>query len=59
MQPRRYVRIISIVAAGGLLGAGALVVGQSHVPAQVIASSVTHTPELVERAWGLPVAARF
>ena len=59
MKRRHYVSIISIVIAAGLLGAGALVVGQSHVPAQVIASSVTRTPELLERAWRLPVAATF
>ena len=59
MKRRHYVSIISIVVAAGLLGAGALVVGQSHVPAQVIASSVTRTPELLERAWRLPAAATF
>jgi Phytochelatin synthase len=50
---------IGIVVAAGLLGAGALVVGQSKVPPQAIASSVTRTPELVQRAWRLPVAATF
>jgi hypothetical protein len=59
MKRRHYVSIISFVVAAGLLGAGALVVGQSHVPAQIIASSVTRTPELLERAWRLPVAATF
>jgi hypothetical protein len=34
MKRRHYVSIISFVVAAGLLGAGALVVGQSHVPAQ-------------------------
>jgi hypothetical protein len=42
-----------------LLGAGVLVVGKSEVSPQAIASSVTRTPELVERAWLLPVAATF
>jgi hypothetical protein len=50
---------IGILVAGGLLGAGALVVGQTKVPSQAIASAVTRTPELVERAWRLPVAATF
>jgi hypothetical protein len=54
---RRYVIAILIVA--GLLGAGALVVRQSEVSPQAIASSVTRTPELMDRAWRLPVAATF
>lgn len=59
---RRYligILVAAILVATGLLGAGALVVGQSKVPPQAIASSVTRTPELVERAWRLPVAATF
>jgi phytochelatin synthase len=59
MKPRHYVSIASIVIAAALFGAGALVVGQSHVPAQAIASSVTRTPEIMERAWHLPVATTF
>jgi Phytochelatin synthase len=54
---RRY--IIGILVAAGLLGAGALVVRQTEVSPQAIASSVTRTPELMERAWRLPVAATF
>jgi hypothetical protein len=50
---------IGILVAAGMLGAGALVVGQSRVPSQAIASSVTRTPALVERAWRLPVAATY
>ena len=50
---------IGILVAAGLLAAGALVVGQSKVPPHAIASSVTRTSELVERAWRLPVAATF
>jgi hypothetical protein len=45
--------------AAGLLAAGALFVGQSKVSPQAIASSVPRAPELVERAWQLPVAATF
>ena len=56
---RQHYLITSIVVAAVLLGAGALVIGQSHVPTQVIASSVTRTPELIDRAWRLPVAATF
>jgi hypothetical protein len=59
MKRWRYVSIISMVVTAGLLGAGALVVGQSRVPSEAIASSVTRTPELMERAWHLPVAATF
>src|SRR5215470_11393490 len=59
MKRWHYVSIVSIVVAASLLGAGALVVGQSHVSPQAIASSVTRTPELIERAWRLPVAATF
>jgi Phytochelatin synthase len=50
---------IGFLIAAGLLGAGALVVRQSEVSPQAIALSVTRTPELVERAWRLPVAATF
>jgi hypothetical protein len=56
MKRRYYIFIISIA---GLLCSGMLVVGQSRVPPAAIASSVTRTPELVELAWRLPVAATF
>ena len=59
MKRWHYVLIISMVVTAGLLGAGAMVVGQSRVPSETIASSVTRTPELIERAWHLPVAATF
>src|SRR5437870_5599579 len=60
MNRRHHTTIISIIVASGLLGAAALVVvGQSKVPPRAIASSVTRTPELMERAWRLPVAATF
>jgi hypothetical protein len=56
--------LIGVLVAAGLvaatlLAAGALVVGQTKVPPQAIAASVTRTPELMERAWRLPVAATF
>lgn len=59
MKRWRSVSIICTVVTAGLLGAGALVVGQSRVPAEAIAFSVTRTPELMERAWHLPVPAIF
>ena len=43
MRRQHYIGIVSLVVVGGLLTDGALVVGYSYVPAQVIASSVTHT----------------
>lgn len=59
MKRWHRVSISSMVIAVGLVCAGALVVSRSHVSAEAIASSVTRTPELVERAWHLPVAATF
>jgi hypothetical protein len=57
---RRYLfGVLGVLIVAGLLGTGALVIGQSKVPAQAIASSVTRTPELIERAWRLPVAVTF
>jgi hypothetical protein len=52
---------IGILGAAALLGAGTLVlvVGQSKVSPEAIASSVTRTPELLDRAWRLPVAVTF
>jgi hypothetical protein len=58
MKSRHFIGI-GILAAAGLLGIGVLVVGQSKVSPQAIASSVTRTPEIVERAWRLPVAATY
>jgi hypothetical protein len=45
--------------AVGLVCAGAVVVGRSHVPSDAVASTVTRTPQLMERAWHLPVAPTF
>lgn len=55
----QYIGLVSIVVATSLLGASALLIGKSKVSPQAIASSVTRTPELLERAWHLPVAATF
>src|SRR5215213_10176508 len=57
MTRRQFVGLILIAA--GLFAAGALVVGQSKVSPQAMASSVTRKPELIEHAWRLPVAATF
>jgi hypothetical protein len=56
---RRY--LIGILAAAALLGASALalLIEQTKVPPQAIASSVTRSPELIDRAWRLPAAATF
>ncbi|CDN48970.1 phytochelatin synthase family protein [Neorhizobium galegae] len=48
-----------IVAAGLLAGAAFVVVGQTKVPPEAIQSSVIRSPELMNRAWTLPVAATF
>jgi len=57
---RRYLLgFLGLSIAAGLLGAGAVVIGQSKVSPQAISSSVTRSPELIERAWRLPVAATF
>lgn len=57
----RYVGLVGVVAlvAAGLLGAVVGIVAHSKVPPQAIASSVIRTPEILERAWRLPVAATF
>ncbi|EUB96697.1 Phytochelatin synthase [Rhizobium sp. CF080] len=48
-----------IAAAGLLAGAAFIVVGQTKVPPEAIQSSVIRSPELMDRAWTLPVAAAF
>jgi hypothetical protein len=50
---------IGLGLAAGLFGAAALVAEQSKVSPEAITSSVTRAPDLVERAWRLPVAATF
>lgn len=59
MKRGNYLSIVSMVVTAGLLSAGALVIGHSRVPSEAVASSVTRTPQLIERAWHLPVAATF
>jgi hypothetical protein len=56
---RGYAGLVLIVVATGLLGAAALIINQSKVSPQAIASSVNRSPELLEHAWRLPVAATF
>ena len=59
MKSRRFFSV-AVLAAAVLLGIVAVVVvGQFKVTPQAIASSVIRTPDLVERAWRLPVAATF
>jgi hypothetical protein len=57
----RYVGLVGIVAVvdAGLFGAVVGLVAHSKVSPQAIASSVIRTPEILERAWRLPVAATF
>ncbi len=50
----------AIAAVSVLAGLAAFVVtSQTKVAPEAIQSSVTRTPELIERAWTLPVAATF
>jgi len=52
--------VFSVIAGIGLLaGAAFLVVAPAKVSQDAIQSSVTRTPELIDRAWKLPVAATF
>jgi hypothetical protein len=55
----RIALLAGAVALIGLLGAGALVVGQAKVPAEAIRNSVIRTEATIERAWQLPAAATF
>jgi hypothetical protein len=56
----KRLRILGAVGGLGVLAAALLVAaGPSKVPEDVIQSSVTRAPELMERAWALPVAATF
>lgn len=52
--------IFGLVLCAGLLGGGAVfIAGQSSVSPKAIETSVNRTPELLGRAWRLPVAATF
>lgn len=50
---------VIVIAVVGLLGGSALLIGQSRVSQDAIQSSVIRTPELIDSAWKLPVAATF
>lgn len=50
---------VGLLVLAGIVGVGALVVGRSDVPPAAIASSVTRTPALLDRAWSLPTASTF
>jgi hypothetical protein len=51
--------VASMTMIIGLVVAGALLVGRTHVPTNDIEQAVTRRPELMSRAWQLPVAATF
>jgi hypothetical protein len=52
--------VFSLIAGIGLLaGAAFLIVAPTRVSQDAIQSSVIRTPELIDRAWKLPVAATF
>jgi hypothetical protein len=51
--------LIAIVVVLALLGTAAFVLRPPSVPPEAIAASVTRTPETLDRAWQLPVAATF
>jgi hypothetical protein len=52
--------VFSVIAGIGLLaGVAFLIVAPTRVSQDAIQSSVIHTPELIDSAWKLPVAASF
>ncbi|MBZ9600786.1 phytochelatin synthase family protein [Phyllobacterium chamaecytisi] len=51
--------IFGLALCGGLLGGAVFIAGQSSVSPKAIETSVNRTPELLGRAWRLPVAATF
>jgi hypothetical protein len=52
--------VFSVIAGVGLLGGAALLIGAPpKVSQEAIQSSVIRTPELIDSAWKLPVAATF
>jgi hypothetical protein len=55
---RRLIAALA-VCAGLMSGAAILLTSRPVVPPQAIETSVIRTPELMERAWRLPVAASF
>jgi hypothetical protein len=55
---RRFIAALA-VCAGLMSGAAILLTSRPVVPPQAIETSVIRTPELMERAWRLPVAASF
>jgi hypothetical protein len=59
IKRRHFVSFLISASLVGLFSAWVLIVGQTKVSPQAIASSVIRTPMLVERAWRLPVAATF
>ncbi len=59
MPAMKRILLLGVITIGLLGGAAAFVVGQTKVAPEAIRSSVTRTPELIDRAWRLAVAATF
>lgn len=56
---KRGFAFAAIAGVALLCGAAFLIAGQAAVSPEAIQSSVTRTPELIDTAWRLPVAATF
>ncbi|PDQ21860.1 phytochelatin synthase [Mesorhizobium sanjuanii] len=56
---KRGLAFAAIAGVALLGGAAFLIAGQAAVSPEAIQSSVTRTPELIDTAWKLPVAATF
>ena len=55
MKPRYLIALLPLIA----LGAGAITLTPPRVSPEAIEHSVTRDPELLDRAWHLPVAATY
>jgi phytochelatin synthase len=55
MKTRYWLAIVPFL----ILGAGAYVLSPPQVSSQAIETSVTRTPQLLDKAWSLPVAATY
>ena len=59
MKRRYFIAFAAVALVAGGLSAGTALVGSTKVSTEAIASSVTRTNELMERAWRLPAASTF